>query len=193
MLLLIDNFDSFTHNLARYFVELGQDVNVVRNNAITIDDIETMRPDYLVISPGPCSPNESGISLAAIRHFAGKIPILGVCLGHQAIGQIFGAQVVRADDILHGKTSEIVHNRSGLFHALPSPLTVTRYHSLLLEPDSLPDCLIVDAWHYNSRGKREVMSVRHSALPVWGVQFHPESLLTQHGHDVLNNFLVQGK
>ncbi|MEW9797361.1 anthranilate synthase component II [Alteromonas sp. CYL-A6] len=189
MLLLIDNFDSFTHNLARYFTELGQTVNVVRNNALTLDDIETLSPDYLVISPGPCSPNESGITLDAIARFAGRIPILGVCLGHQAIGQAFGANVVRATDILHGKTSRITHNGGGLFRGLPATFTVTRYHSLLLDPATLPDCLAVDAWHTNSRGEMEIMGIRHTSLPLWGVQFHPESLLTEYGHDVLRTFL----
>lgn len=193
VLLLIDNFDSFTHNLARYFIELGEEVKVVRNNAISIDDIDALAPDYLVLSPGPCSPDEAGITLSAIAHFAGKIPLLGVCLGHQAIGQVFGAHVVRAQEILHGKTSAISHNKSGLFTDLPTPLTATRYHSLLLDANRIPPCLEVDAWHTDSNGEFEVMGIRHTTLPVWGVQFHPESLLTEYGHELLGNFLRLAK
>ncbi|GGW78770.1 anthranilate synthase component II [Alteromonas halophila] len=189
MLLLIDNVDSFTHNLARYFIELGQDVKVVRNNAISLDEIAACDPAYLVFSPGPCAPDQAGITLSAIARFAGNIPILGVCLGHQAIGQAFGANVVRAKEILHGKTSAISHSRQGLFAELPTPFTATRYHSLLLDADSIPDCLAVDAWHTDKFGDAEVMAIRHKTLPVWGVQFHPESLLTAHGHALLDNFL----
>lgn len=189
MLLLIDNFDSFTHNLARYFTELGVDVKVVRNNALSLDDIARLNPKWLVISPGPCTPNEAGISLAAIAHFAGKIPMLGVCLGHQAIGQVFGAQVVGAQEIKHGKVSALQHNNLGLFTGLPSPFNITRYHSLVLEPASLTDELRVDAWCETVCGKREVMAVTHKQFPIWGVQYHPESLLTEHGHAVLEAFL----
>ena len=189
MLLLIDNFDSFTHNLARYFIELGEEVKVVRNNAISVDEIDALAPDYLVLSPGPCSPDEAGITLSAIERFAGRIPLLGVCLGHQAIGQVFGARVIRAHEILHGKTSAISHNQRGLFADLPMPFTATRYHSLLLDTHSMPPCLEVDAWHTDHSGQFEIMGIRHTSLPVWGVQFHPESLLTEHGHDLLENFL----
>lgn len=189
MLLLIDNFDSFTHNLARYFTELGVRVEVVRNNALTIEDIERLSPSYLVISPGPCTPNEAGISLDAIRHFAGSIPILGVCLGHQAIGQVFGANVVGAQEIKHGKVSILTHKNRGLFTNLPEKFNVTRYHSLVLEPDSVPFCLSVDAWCCTDQGDREIMAISHKDFPIWGVQYHPESLLTEHGHDVLNAFL----
>lgn len=189
MLLLIDNFDSFTHNLARYFTELGADVEVVRNNALSIDDISRLAPSQLVISPGPCTPNEAGISLAAIDHFAGKIPILGVCLGHQAIGQVFGAEVVGAQEIKHGKVSVLSHCNTGLFKGLPSTFDVTRYHSLVLDPATLPSSLSVDAWCETTRGTREIMAVSHSHFPIWGVQYHPESLLTEHGHSVLDTFL----
>ena len=189
MLLLIDNFDSFTHNLARYFTELGVDVKVVRNNALSLDDIARLNPKWLVISPGPCTPNEAGISLAAIAHFAGKIPMLGVCLGHQAIGQVFGAQVVGAQEIKHGKVSALRHNNLGLFTGLPSPFNITRYHSLVLEPASLPGELRVDAWSETVCGEREIMAVTHKQFPIWGVQYHPESLLTEHGHAVLEAFL----
>lgn len=189
MLLLIDNFDSFTHNLARYFEELDIDVKVVRNNAVSLCDIERMAPSHLVISPGPCTPNESGISLDAIRHFAGKIPILGVCLGHQAIGQVFGGEVVGAREIKHGKVSELQHANRGLFTGLPSCFKVTRYHSLVLDPVSLPNCFTVDAWCTTQEGETEIMAISHTSLPLWGVQYHPESLLSDYGHDVLASFL----
>tara|TARA_Y100000296_G_scaffold34997_1_gene40552 strand:- start:999 stop:1583 length:585 start_codon:yes stop_codon:yes gene_type:complete len=189
VLLLIDNYDSFTHNLARYFTELEVDVEVVRNNAIDLATIESLSPTHLVISPGPCTPDQAGISLAAIRHFAGKLPILGVCLGHQAIGQVFGAQVVNAQEIKHGKVSRIQHLNTGLFRELPTTFNVTRYHSLVLEPDSLPDTLAVDAWCTTEQGVREIMSISHKKYPIWGVQYHPESLLTEYGHDVLESFL----
>jgi para-aminobenzoate synthetase component 2 len=189
VLLLIDNFDSFTHNLARYFIELGCNVKVVRNNAITLEEIEALAPDYLVISPGPCTPNEAGISLKAIEHFKGKLPILGVCLGHQAIGQVFGANVVGAKEIKHGKVSSLFHEHTGLFAHLPSPFNVTRYHSLVLEPESIPSCMQIDAWCETDDNQREIMAFSHVSLPIWGVQFHPESLLTQYGHDVLDAFL----
>lgn len=190
MLLLIDNFDSFTHNLARYFIEIGQDVRVVRNNDITIEDIERLSPDYLVISPGPCTPNDAGISLSAISHFAGKIPIFGVCLGHQAIGQVFGANVVGAQEIKHGKVSPVMHNDHGLFDHMTSPFNATRYHSLVLSPQSLPQSLESLAWCETKDGEREIMAIKHKTLPVWGVQFHPESLLTDFGHQLLKNFIA---
>ncbi len=193
MLLLIDNFDSFTHNLARYFTELGEDVRVVRNNAVTLNDIAALSPDYLVFSPGPCTPDDAGITLSAISHFAGQIPMLGVCLGHQAIGQVYGARVIRARDILHGKTSQISHRGGGVFAGLPAPFTATRYHSLLLEASSIPTSLQVDAWHTDPQGEFEVMGISHVSQPVWGVQFHPESLLTECGHDILRNFLDLAK
>ncbi len=190
MLLLIDNFDSFTHNLARYFRELDCDIEVVRNNALSINDIEQLAPQAIVISPGPCTPNEAGISLQVISHFTGKIPILGVCLGHQSIGQVFGAKVVGAHTILHGKTSPIHHNGSALFRELPKRFNVTRYHSLVLSADNFPECLEVTAWHDGDDGYREIMAIAHREYPLWGVQFHPESLLTEHGHKVLANFLA---
>ena len=189
MLLLIDNFDSFTHNLARYFIELGANVEVVRNNALTLDDISRLAPSQLVISPGPCTPNEAGICLSAIEHFAGKIPILGVCLGHQAIGQVFGAKVVGAQEIKHGKVSALSHRNSGLFKDLPNTFNVTRYHSLVLDPTSLPSTINVDAWCETVQGTKEIMAISHASYPVWGVQYHPESLLTEHGHSVLEAFL----
>ncbi|WP_394223026.1 anthranilate synthase component II [Alteromonas gracilis] len=189
MLLLIDNFDSFTHNLARYFTELGANVEVVRNNALTIDDISRLAPSQLVISPGPCTPNEAGISLSAIAHFTGKIPMLGVCLGHQAIGQVFGADVVGAQEIKHGKVSTLKHHNTGLFTGLPDTFNVTRYHSLVLDPASLPSSLNVDAWCETAHGTQEIMAISHSQHPIWGVQYHPESLLTEHGHSVLEAFL----
>ncbi|NDV92103.1 aminodeoxychorismate/anthranilate synthase component II [Alteromonas sp. 345S023] len=190
MLLLIDNFDSFTHNLARYFTELGINVEVVRNNAVTIADIEGLSPSHLVISPGPCTPNESGISLQAIRHFQSSLPILGVCLGHQAIGQVFGATVVGAKEIKHGKVSELHHTNKGLFSGLPTRFNVTRYHSLVIEPSTLPACLNVDAWCMTDDNQKEIMALSHKSLPIWGVQYHPESLLTEYGHDVLKAFLT---
>ena len=193
MLLLIDNFDSFTHNLARYFTELGIHVEVVRNNAVSLDDIARLAPSHLVISPGPCTPNEAGISLKAIKHFAGIIPIMGVCLGHQAIGQVFGATVVGAQEIKHGKVSPLTHNNTGLFIHLPTTFNVTRYHSLVLEPHSMPQCLRVDAWCETQDGEKEIMAISHNDFPIWGVQYHPESLLTEHGHDVLNAFLQASK
>ncbi|MFC3093763.1 aminodeoxychorismate/anthranilate synthase component II [Alteromonas sediminis] len=190
MLLLIDNIDSFTHNLARYFVELGEEVKVVANDSFSIADIERLAPAKIVISPGPCTPDSAGISMAAIRHFSGTIPILGVCLGHQAIGQVFGATVSRALEIHHGKVSELMHTGiSPLFSALPSRYKVTRYHSLVLEPASLPPELICDAWCDTKDGNREIMAISHVSHPTWGLQFHPESLLTEYGHKILENFL----
>jgi len=190
MLLMIDNYDSFTYNLVQYFGELGQNVQVVRNDALEVSDIERLAPHYIVISPGPCTPNQAGISLAVISALAGKIPILGVCLGHQSIVQAFGGNIVHASAIMHGKTSSIYHTNQGVFHQLPSPFTATRYHSLVAEQSSLPDCLEVTAWTENSQQQREeIMGVRHRSLAVEGVQFHPESILTAHGHALLNNFL----
>lgn len=190
MLLMIDNYDSFTYNVVQYFGELGADVKVVRNDEITIEEIETLNPDHLVISPGPCTPNEAGVSVAAIRHFAGKLPILGICLGHQSIGQAFGGDIVRAGQVMHGKTSEMYHEDKGVFKNLSHPFTATRYHSLVIDKETLPDCLEVTAWTQNEDGSiEEIMGVQHKTLPIQGVQFHPESILTQHGHDLLNNFL----
>lgn len=192
MLLLIDNYDSFTHNLARYFVELGQDVKVVRNDEISLAEIDDISPDYLVISPGPCSPDESGISLQAIQSFHGQLPILGVCLGHQALGQVFGANVIRASNIKHGKTSQILHNQSVLFQDVPNPFIATRYHSLLLANHSIPPDFEVTAW-CEEKDQIEVMAIEHIDLPSMGVQFHPESLLTESGHQILANFLRRGQ
>ncbi len=192
MLLMIDNFDSFTWNLVRYFQELGTEVQVYRNNAITLEKIESLQPSHLVISPGPCTPTEAGISVPAIEYFAGKLPILGVCLGHQSIGQAFGAEVVRARQVMHGKTSMIEHSGVGVFHGLDNPLEVTRYHSLLLRSETLPDCLEVTAWTTNEQGEPdEIMAIRHRELAIQGVQFHPESVLTRQGHQLLDNFLQQ--
>ncbi|GAA3966302.1 aminodeoxychorismate/anthranilate synthase component II [Allohahella marinimesophila] len=190
MLLMIDNYDSFTYNIVQYLGELGADVRVVRNDELTVDDIAKMAPEKIVISPGPCTPNEAGISMDVIRRFAGEIPLLGVCLGHQAIGQVYGAQVVRGGRIMHGKTSPIYHTGVGVFAGLPSPYTATRYHSLVLQKDSLPDCLELTAWTEYENGEiEEIMGVRHKTLNIEGVQFHPESILTEHGHALLDNFL----
>lgn len=185
MLLLIDNYDSFTWNLYQYFCELGAEVVVKRNDELTLSDISVLAPEKLVISPGPCTPTEAGISLAAITHFAGQLPILGVCLGHQAIAQAFGATIVRAEKVMHGKTSAITHNNSGVFNGLNNPLTVTRYHSLVIDPATLPDCFDVTAW----TDKQEIMGIRHRELELEGVQFHPESILSEQGHQLLANFL----
>jgi anthranilate synthase component II len=188
--LMIDNYDSFTYNLVQYLQELGAEVLVHRNDQISIDEIEALNPDRLMISPGPCTPNEAGISIAAIQHFAGKLPILGVCLGHQSIGQAFGGKVIRARQVMHGKTSPIYHSGEGIFRNLPSPYTATRYHSLVVEKDSLPDCLEMTAWTQNEDGSvDEVMGMRHKTLPIEGVQYHPESILSEHGHALLENFL----
>ena len=187
MLLLIDNYDSFTYNLAQYLGELGADVAVYRNDAITVSEIDAWQPAQIVISPGPCTPSEAGISIETVRRFAGRIPILGVCLGHQAIGQAFGGRIVRARAVMHGKLSAVAHDGRGVFAGLPSPLTVTRYHSLAIERASLPSCLEVTA---TSDGDGEIMGVRHRSLAVEGVQFHPEAILSEHGHDVLRNFLA---
>ncbi|AEH32156.1 aminodeoxychorismate/anthranilate synthase component II [Vibrio anguillarum] len=190
MLLIIDNYDSFTYNLYQYFCELGVQVTVVRNDEIDITGIEALSPTHLVISPGPCTPNEAGISLAAIEHFAGKLPILGVCLGHQAIAQVFGGQVVRAKKVMHGKTSPIQHTNRGLFLGLNNPLTVTRYHSLVVKADSLADCFELTAWTQQADGSMdEIMGYQHKTLPIDAVQFHPESIKTEQGHQLLANFL----
>lgn len=188
--LMIDNYDSFTYNIVQYLQELGAEVLVHRNDQISLEEIEALNPDRLMISPGPCTPNEAGISIAAIKHFAGKLPILGVCLGHQSIGQAFGGQVVRARQVMHGKTSPIYHSGQGVFRHLPSPYTATRYHSLVVEKDSLPDCLEMTAWTQKDDGSvDEVMGMRHKTLPIEGVQYHPESILSEHGHALLENFL----
>jgi anthranilate synthase component II len=187
MLLMIDNYDSFTYNLVQYFGELGEEVRVYRNDAITLKEIAAMKPDRLVISPGPCSPKEAGISVAAIQEFAGKMPLLGVCLGHQSIGYAFGGEVVHAKTMMHGKLSPIHHSDQGVFKGLPNPLTATRYHSLAIRRETLPDCLDVTAWTDDG----EIMGVRHKTLAVEGVQFHPESIMTERGHDLLRNF-IQG-
>jgi len=185
MLLMIDNYDSFTYNLVQYFGELGEEVRVDRNDEITLDEIERLKPQRICISPGPCAPDQAGVSLALIERFAGRVPILGVCLGHQAIGQAFGGKVVRAQTLMHGKTSPIAHTGAGVFAGLPTPLSATRYHSLAVERQSLPDCLEVTAWTVD----REIMGLRHRSLPIEGVQFHPESIATEHGHTLLKNFL----
>jgi anthranilate synthase component 2 len=185
MLLMIDNYDSFTYNIVQYFGELGEEVLVYRNDKITLEEMEALRPERIVVSPGPCSPEEAGISVAAIRHFAGKVPLLGVCLGHQSIGTAFGGKVVRSSTLMHGKTSPIHHDGKGLFRGLSNPFEATRYHSLIVERASLPECLEVTAWVEEG----EIMGLAHNVLPVWGVQFHPESILTVGGMDILRNFL----
>ena len=191
MLLMIDNYDSFTYNLVQYFAELGAEVQVHRNDQITLEEIERLQPERIVVSPGPCSPTEAGISVAAIRPFAGKLPILGVCLGHQSIGQAFGGRIVHAREIMHGKTSPVHHSDVGVFHGLSNPFEATRYHSLVIEQASLPACLEVTAWTERPDGERdEIMGVRHRAFVIEGVQFHPESILTAHGHQLLANFLA---
>lgn len=190
MLLMIDNYDSFTYNVVQYLSELGADVNVVRNDEITVSDIESLAPERIVVSPGPCTPNEAGISMDTIRTYAGKLPLLGVCLGHQSIGQVFGGKIVRARQVMHGKTSPVYHNNTGVFKGLKNPLICTRYHSLVIEKDSLPDCLEITAWTQTEDGQiDEIMGVRHKTLNVEGVQFHPESILSEQGHDLFNNFL----
>jgi len=185
MILLIDNYDSFTWNLYQYFCELGAEVVVLRNDVLSLEDVAALNPQKIVISPGPCTPDESGISLAAIEHYAGKLPILGVCLGHQAIGQVFGATIVRAAKVMHGKTSPVTHTGMGVFSGLNNPLTVTRYHSLVIDPPTLPDCFEVTAWSET----REIMGIRHREWDLEGVQFHPESILSEQGHQLLANFL----
>ncbi len=185
MLLMIDNYDSFTYNLVQYLGELGEDVRVYRNDEITLEEAEALRPQRIVVSPGPCTPNEAGVSVALISAFAGRVPVLGVCLGHQCIGQAFGGRIVHAKTLMHGKTSPIHHAAQGVFHALPDPFTATRYHSLVIDRDTLPECLEVTAWTDDG----EIMGVRHKTMPVEGVQFHPESILSEHGHALLKNFL----
>lgn len=190
MLLMIDNYDSFTYNIVQYLGELGAEVQVFRNDEISIEQIEALKPDHLVISPGPCTPNEAGISVAAIEHFSGKLPILGICLGHQSIGQAFGGDTVRAGAVMHGKVSPVHHRNTGVFKGLNNPFDATRYHSLVIDKSTLPECLEVTAWTETADGAiEEIMGVRHKTLDIEGVQFHPESILTQHGHDMLKNFL----
>lgn len=185
MLLMIDNYDSFTYNLVQYFGELGQDVRVYRNDEITLDQIANLNPQHIVLSPGPCTPNEAGISVPLIHEFAGKIPLLGVCLGHQSIGQAFGGKIVKAKTLMHGKTSLIHHNNSGVFKDIPNPYKATRYHSLVIERETIPECLEITAWTDDG----EIMGIKHRTLPIEGVQYHPESILTEYGHDLLDNFL----
>ncbi len=187
MLLMIDNYDSFTYNLVQYFGELGQTVVVRRNDQIALEEIPTLSPQYIVISPGPCTPREAGISVSLIKSYAGRYPILGVCLGHQAIGEAFGGEVVHAKELMHGKVSEVHHNGTGVFRGLPNPFRATRYHSLAVRRETLPTCLEVTAWTEDG----EIMGLRHRTLAVEGVQFHPESILTEHGHDLLGNFLKE--
>lgn len=189
MLLLIDNYDSFTYNLYQYFCELGAEVKVMRNDQLTLTDIEKLAPSHLVISPGPCTPDQAGISLQAITHFSGHLPILGVCLGHQAMAQAFGAKIVRARQAIHGKTSPVRHTGQSVFSGLNNPLTVTRYHSLVVSPETLPDCFEVTAWTEREGGRDEIMGIMHKTLPLHGVQFHPESILSEQGHQLLDNFL----
>jgi anthranilate synthase component 2 len=192
MLLMIDNYDSFTYNLAQYLGELGEEVRIFRNDQINITTIEKLHPTSLVISPGPCTPKEAGVSLDVIRHFASKLPILGVCLGHQCIGQAFGGQIVHAKAIMHGKTSMVYHHNRGVFRGLNNPFEATRYHSLVIEQANLPQCLEITAWTETDEGELdEIMGIHHRELAIEGVQFHPESILTQHGHDLLFNFLKQ--
>lgn len=192
MLLMIDNYDSFTWNLVQYFAELGAEVKVVRNDEYTVPELLAMQPEHVVISPGPCTPNEAGVSLAAIKAFAGLVPILGVCLGHQSIGQAFGGEVVRAAQPMHGKTSPVHHHDQGVFSGLNNPLTATRYHSLVVAPESLPDELVMTAWTQTEQGELEaIMGIQHRTLNIEGVQFHPESILTEQGHALLANFLKQ--
>lgn len=192
MLLMIDNYDSFTYNVVQYLGELGADVKVLRNDQIDVAGIEALNPGKIVISPGPCTPNEAGISMAVIEAFAGRVPLLGICLGHQSIGQVFGGKIVRARQVMHGKTSPVHHRGEGVFAGLSNPFEATRYHSLVIEKESLPDCLEITAWtESEDGGLDEIMGVRHRELAIEGVQFHPESILTAHGHDLLRNFLVQ--
>jgi anthranilate synthase component 2 len=189
MLLMIDNYDSFTYNLVQYLAEIGQEVKVVRNDKISIEEINKLNPQYIVISPGPCTPNEAGISLELIEAFKGKIPILGVCLGHQSIGQAFGGSIIHAQTIMHGKTSKIFHNNKGVFRGIKDPFVATRYHSLVIEKQTLPNCFDITAWTDDN----EIMGIKHKELAIEGVQFHPESILSEHGHDLLKNFLDQNE
>jgi anthranilate synthase component 2 len=192
MILMIDNYDSFTYNVVQYLGELGADVQVVRNDELAVADIDALAPEKIVISPGPCTPNEAGISMAVIEAYAGRLPLLGICLGHQCIGQVFGGKVVRARKVMHGKTSPIHHRGEGVFRGLSQPFEATRYHSLVVEKESLPDCLEITAWTETESGELdEIMGLRHRELAIEGVQFHPESILTAHGHDLLRNFLEQ--
>ena len=189
MLLMIDNYDSFTYNLVQYLSEIGQEVKVYRNDKITIEEVNKLNPKYIVISPGPCTPNEAGISLELINSFKGKVPILGVCLGHQSIGQAFGGKIIHAQTIMHGKTSQIFHENTGVFNGIKSPFTATRYHSLVIDKKSLPDCFDITAWTDDN----EIMGIKHKDLPIEGLQFHPESILSEYGHDLLKNFLDQNE
>ncbi len=192
MLVMIDNYDSFTYNVVQYLGELGADVKVYRNDEISVSELEKLWPDHIVISPGPCTPNEAGISMEAIRHFAGRIPLLGICLGHQSMGQVFGGDVIRAKQVMHGKVSPVRHEGKGVFSGLDDPLTVTRYHSLVVSAETLPDCLEITAWTENEDGSMdEIMGLRHRELAIEGVQFHPESIMTEQGHALLANFLKQ--
>jgi len=194
MLLMIDNYDSFTYNVVQYLGELGADVHVVRNDQIDVAGVEALQPERIVISPGPCTPDQAGISMELIKAFAGRVPILGICLGHQSVGQVFGGKVVRARQVMHGKTSQVYHREQGVFRGISNPFQATRYHSLVIEKESLPDCLEVTAWTETESGELdEIMGVRHRELAIEGVQFHPESILTAHGHDLLRNFLEQGE
>jgi anthranilate synthase/aminodeoxychorismate synthase-like glutamine amidotransferase len=190
MTFVLDNYDSFTYNLVQYLGELGERVEVRRNDQVSLGEIEALRPQRIVISPGPCTPQEAGQSIPVIRHFAGKLPILGVCLGHQAIGAAFGGKIVRANKLMHGKTSAVTHDSRGVFRGVPSPLTATRYHSLVIEPKSVPDELEISAQTSDNDGRPVIMGVRHRRFPLEGVQFHPESVLTQHGRELLRNFLA---
>ena len=191
MLIMIDNYDSFTYNLVQYLGELGAEVKVFRNDGVTVDELKAMKPERIMISPGPCTPNEAGISMDVIRSFAGEVPILGVCLGHQSIGQVYGGDIVHAREIMHGKTSLVHHNGKYVFKGLSNPYTATRYHSLVIDKNTIPDCLEITAWTETEDGKvDEIMGVKHKELDVEGVQFHPESILTEHGHGLLKNFLT---
>ncbi|WP_025028142.1 aminodeoxychorismate/anthranilate synthase component II [Caldalkalibacillus mannanilyticus] len=186
MIVMIDNYDSFTYNLVQYLGELGEELRVYRNDQITIEELEALQPDYIMVSPGPCTPDDAGISLEVIRHFAGKVPLFGVCLGHQSIGQVFGGKVIRAERLMHGKTSPIYHDGQTIFEGIPSPYQATRYHSLIVEKESLPDCLEISAWTEEG----EIMALRHKELAVEGVQFHPESIITDYGKTLLKNFIT---
>ena len=190
MVFVLDNYDSFTYNLVQYLGELGADVEVRRNDQVTVEEVEAMRPEKIVISPGPCTPHEAGISVDLIRHFAGKVPLLGVCLGHQAIGEAFGGRVIRAPHLMHGKTSAVMHDNKTVFQGLPIPMTATRYHSLIVEENNLPADLEISAWTTEKDGTRTIMGLRHRKLPVEGVQFHPESVLTNYGKQLISNFLA---
>ena len=189
--MMIDNYDSFTYNIVQYLGELGQEVQVYRNDEITVDEVRALSPEFIVISPGPCTPDEAGVSMDIVGHFAGEIPLLGICLGHQSLGQVYGGEIVRASQVMHGKTSEIQHNGKGVFRNLPNPFIATRYHSLVVQKASLPDCFEVTAWTEKADEIDEIMGLRHKENGAEGVQFHPESILTEHGHQLLQNFLDQ--